>query len=68
VTRNDPTREGRAAETLASTSEPTPTEIGAVVDLGDPEVVAAEVIEKRGAAYGRQVAAWVLLLAEEVGK
>ncbi len=46
----------------------TPTEIGAVVDLGDPEVVAAEVIERGGAAYGRRTAAWLILLAEEVGQ
>ncbi len=46
----------------------TPTEIGAVVHLGDPELVAAEIIEKRGDGYGRQVAAWVLVLAEEVGQ
>lgn len=43
-----------------------PAVVGAVVRLGDPELVAAELIERVGSDGARCVAAWVLLLAEEV--
>ncbi|CAN5859326.1 hypothetical protein BH23ACT2_BH23ACT2_29950 [soil metagenome] len=52
---------------LATPTEARPV-LGAVVHLGDPEIVAAEIIEAGGADFGRTTAAWLLLLAEEVGQ
>lgn len=47
----------------------TPAEVGAVLHIsGDAEVVAAELIEKVGPSHARDVGAWCLLLAEEVGR
>lgn len=47
----------------------TAAEFGTILRLaGEPEVVAAELVEKAGPTYGRSVAAWVLILAEEVGQ
>ncbi len=46
----------------------TPTVIGAVVHLADPEIVAAELVAAGGADLSRTTAAWLLLLAEEVGQ
>lgn len=43
-----------------------PPVVGTVVHLVDPELVAAEIIERRGPGYSRKVAAWVLVLADEV--
>lgn len=51
------------AETFAPDEAPV---IGTVLYLADPELVAAEIIERRGPDYGRSVAAWVLMLADEV--
>lgn len=65
MTRLTPAESAGAAQ-VGTCRDSTPTEIGAVVDLGDPDVLAAEIIEAGGADFGRRVAAWVLLLAEEV--